>query len=226
MDWVEKVSLFVFTRKEDFIEFVRTVEGREVETDRTSTAKLSGPQPYVAVVDPLGGKKKEEPAPKRRTRAKRGEEKEGSVADRSLAGLLTEALGSAAVASAGEPPRWLKDGIGTYLASQVEPRSPYYQQLRQKAFAKFQQGWETKATEILGGTDKITAEDFRAVSFALVESMWSSQLRQGFPTFVNGMLGGAGQLDEMLKKVYDYTDREDFLVDTAEFVATRYGQDE
>jgi len=225
MDWVEKVSLFVFTRRSDFIEFVRTVESREVDADTVSTAKLSGAQPYVAVVDPLGGKK-EEPAPKRKTRAKRGEERDGSASDRSLAGLLTQALGSAAVAAAGEPPRWLKDGIGTYLAAQVEPRSPYYQQLRQNAFAKFQQGWDTKATETLGGTDKIAADDFHAVSFALVESMLSSELRPGFPTFVNGMLGGAGKLDEMLRKVYEYESREIFLDDTGEFVATRYGRDQ
>lgn len=225
MDWVEKVSLFVFTRRSDFIEFVRTVESREVETDTIYSAKLTGAQPYVAVIDPLGGKK-EEPAPKRRTRAKRGEERDGTTAERSLAGLLTEALGSAAVASAGEPPRWLREGVGTFLAAQVEPRSPYYRQLRQTAFAKFQQGWETKAVETLGGGEKIASDDFHAVSFALVESMLSSQLRQGFPTFLNGMLGGGGKLDEMLKKVYEYTDRQDFLVDTGEFVATRYGRDE
>jgi mono/diheme cytochrome c family protein len=225
MDWVEKVSLFVFTRKEDFIEFVRTVEGPNVETDRVSTINLTVAQPYVAVVDPLGGKK-EEPAPKRKARAKRGEERDGPASARSLAGLLTEALGTAAVGSAGIPPRWLKEGIGLYLASQVEPRNPYYHQLRQNAWAKFQQGWPTKATETLGGTDRIVSEDFLAVSFALVESMLSSDLRQGFPTFVNGMLGGADKLDEMLRKVYEYESREEFLGDTGDFVATRYGRDQ
>jgi mono/diheme cytochrome c family protein len=224
MDWVEKVSLFVFARKADFVEFVRTVESREVDADTVSTAKLTGAQPYVAAFDPLEGKK-EEPAPRRKARSKRGDEISAGP-DRTLAGVITEALGSAAVASAGEPPRWLKEGIGAFLASQVEPRSPYYRQLRQNAFAKFQQGWETKASEALGGSDKLAADDVRALSFALVESMWSSELRQGFPTFVNGMLGGAGKLDEMLKKVYDYSSRNDFLVDTGDFVATKYGQDQ
>jgi len=78
----------------------------------------------------------------------------------------------------------------------------------------------------LGGGDKIASDDFHAVSFALVESMLSSELRQGFPTFVNGMLGGTAKLDEMLRKVYDYTDRQDFLVDTGTFVASKYGHDE
>jgi hypothetical protein len=225
MDWVEKVSLYVFIDRREFVEFVRSVETREIDADTVSSAKLSGAQPYVAVVDPLKGKK-EEPAPKRKARSKRSEDKDSSTPDRSLAGLLTEALGSAAVASAGDPPRWLKEGIGIFLASQVEPRSPYYQQLRQTAWAKFKQGWETKAAEALGGSDKIAADDLHALSFALVDSMLSSELRQGFPTFVNGMLGGTGKLDEMLRKVYEYNSREDFFVDTGDFVATRYGRDQ
>jgi hypothetical protein len=135
-------------------------------------------------------------------------------------------VSSAAVASGGEPPRWLKDGIGTYLASLVEPRSSYYQGLRRTAFAKFQQGWDTKAAEVLGGSDKVVADDLHAISFALVESMLVSDLRQGFPTFLNGMLGGTAKLDEMLKKVYEYEARESFLVDTGEFVASRYGGDQ
>ncbi len=61
MDWVEKVSVYVFNTRKDFVEFVRTVEAREIDADTVSSAKLTGAQPYVAVVDPLGGKK-EEPA--------------------------------------------------------------------------------------------------------------------------------------------------------------------
>ena len=222
MDWVEKVSVYVFSTRKDFVEFVRTVESREIDADTVSSAKLTGAEPYVAVVDPLGGKK-EEPQ-KRKARSKRGEDKDSISPDRSLAGLLTEALGTAVVASAGDPPRWLKEGIGTYLAAQVEPRSPYYPLLRHTAFAKFQQGWETKAAEVLGGSDKIPADELHAVSFALVESMLSSDLRPGFPTFVNGMMGGTGKLDEMLRKVYEYNSREEFFVDTGDFVATRYGR--
>ena len=60
-DWVEKVSLYVFSNRKDFIEFVRSVESREVDVDVHSSAKLTTPQPYLAVVDPAGGKK-EQPA--------------------------------------------------------------------------------------------------------------------------------------------------------------------
>ena len=65
--------------------------------------------------------------------------------------MLTEALGTDVVASSGNAPRWLALGIGSYLAAQVEPRSPYYRQLRQTAFANFGQGWRTRASEALGG---------------------------------------------------------------------------
>ena len=201
------------------------METREIDADTVSSAKLSGAQPYVAVVDPLGGKK-EEPAPKRKARSKRGEDKDSVGPDRSLAGLLTEALGSAVVASAGDPPRWLKEGIGTYLAAQVEPRSPYYQQLRQTAFAKFQQGWETKAAEVLGGSDKIAADELHAVSFALVESMLSSELRQGSRPSSTECWEAPRSSTRCSGRCMNITTREEFLVDTGEFVATRYGRDQ
>jgi mono/diheme cytochrome c family protein len=223
MDWVEKVGLYVFTSNNDFVEFVRSVEGRDADPDRHSTAKLGIAQPYVAVVDPAGGKR-EEPATKRRAKGKRGEEKESTGSERSLLGVLTEGLASGAVAAAGNAPRWLREGIGTYLASKVEPRSPHYQQLRQSALANYQQGWQTKANETLGGAEQIAAADLHAVSFALVEAMMSSNLRQGFPTFLHGMLEGQAKLDEMLGKVYDGASRDDFITSTGEWIATSYGQ--
>jgi hypothetical protein len=223
MDWIEKVSLYVFTTRNDFIEFVRTVEGHDIDAAVSSTGKLSIPQPYLAVVDPAGGKK-EEPVSRRRAKSKRGEERDGTGPDRTLLGLLTEALGSSAVASAGNSPRWLREGIGTYLASRVEPGSPYYQHLRKTALANYQQGWTTKANETLGEGTQIAAEDLHAIGFALVEAMLTaSELRQGFPAFVHGMLQGSSKLDEMLEKVYQ-AQRDGFLEDTGDWVAARYGE--
>ena len=139
----------------------------------------------------------------RKSRGRRGDEEasEGS-ADRNLHGLLTESLGSSVVASAGNPPRWLAFGIGTYLASQIEPRSPYYQQLRQTAFANCQQGWPTRANEALGGSDQLTPDGLHSISFAFVEAMMSPEMKQGFPSFANGMLAGTEKLDDMLQRVY------------------------
>jgi mono/diheme cytochrome c family protein len=226
MDWVEPVSLYVFPSRNDFVEFVRSVEGHEADADTQSSAKLGIPQPYVAVVDPAGGKK-EEPATRRRAKGKRGEDRDSTGSDRSLLGVLTEALGSGAVVAAGNPPRWLREGIGTFLASRVdrvESSNPYYRHLRKTALANYEQGWQTKGNEAMGEGSQIAAEDLHAVGFALVEAMLTSELQQGFPAFVKGMLQGAAKLDEILKEVYDYANREDFLRDTGEWVADHYGQ--
>jgi len=221
-DWPEKVSLYVFANKKDFIEFVRSVETRDLEADEVTTAKLMVPQPYVAVLDPGGGKR-EEPAPRKKGRGKRGEgkEPESSVSDRTLIGLLAERVDSAVVAAAGNPPRWLSKGIGSYLSAQVE-RSPYYNQLRQAALANFDQGWLTKANEALGGAEQIAAGDLHAIGFAFVEAMMSTDLRSGFSGFVHNMLEGQGKLDDVLKEVYQGATREDFINDVGEWMVTKY----
>jgi hypothetical protein len=224
VDWVEKVSVFAFADKKEFAPFVAALESREVDADVVATAKLTGAQPYIAVLDPLGGKK-EEPAARRKTKSKRGES-ESSGPDRTLAGLLTETFASATYATAGgdkTAPRWLKEGLGSYMASVIEPRSPHYRQLRQAAFRAFDRGWPTQASEVMGGSANVTADEVQAVSFALVESMMSSELRQGFAEFLGGMLAGPDKLDDVLKRVYGYNNREEFLNDTGEFVASRYG---
>jgi cytochrome c553 len=224
--WPEKVSIYAFSARKDYIEFARTVEQRpDVDAEEFTSGRLSVTQPYVAVVDPLGGRKEEPGAGKRKARGRRGDDKAGdsSSADRSLQGLLNETLGSSVVATAGNPPRWLALGIGLYLSSQVEPRSPYYRQLRQTAFANYQQGWPTRAMEALGGSDQMTPEGLRAIAFAIVEAMMSSEMRQRFPNFVAGMLEGGGKLDDMLQGVYGGT-REEFVNSTGEWVAQKYGQ--
>ena len=93
-DWVEKVSLYVFNDRKDFVEFARTVEHREVSTGVMASGNLAVPQPYVVVVDPLGGNKEEPSAARRRPRGKKADEKEAAGgSDRTLIGLLTEQLG-------------------------------------------------------------------------------------------------------------------------------------
>ena len=224
--WPEKVGIYAFSTRKDYIEFARTVEQRaEVDAEEFTSGRLTVTQPYVAVVDPQGGKKDEPGAGKRKGRGRRGDEKGGdaSAADRSLQGLLSETLGSSVVGIAGSPPRWLAVGIGAYLSAQVEPRSPYYRQLRQTAFANYQQGWPTRAMEALGGSDQITPDGMRSIAFAIVEAMMSSEMRQRFPNFVAGMLEGGNKLDDALQGVYGGT-REEFINNTGEWIAQKYGQ--
>jgi hypothetical protein len=104
----------------------------------------------------------------------------------------------------------------------IESRSHYYTQLRQTAFANFDQGWKTRANEALGGGDQITADGVHSIGFALVEAMMSG-MQQGFPAFVNGMLHGGGKLDEVLQTVYGGT-RDEFLDGTGDWVASHYGR--
>ena len=69
-DWPEKVSIYTFPTRKDFIEFARTVEARaEVDAEESASGRLSVAQPYVAVVDPQGGRKEEPGAGKRKARA-------------------------------------------------------------------------------------------------------------------------------------------------------------
>ena len=156
---------------------------------KQTSARLFVPQPYVAVVDPQGGKGRA--WYRRRTQAsaagaakKRPAE---GAADRSLQGLLTESVGSAVVI----PPAIRRDGwpSGSDLSGLAgRTPQPYYRQLRQTAFANWQQGWPTRANEALGGSDQLTPDGLHSIAFGLIESMMSPDMKQGFPAFVNGML--------------------------------------
>ena len=159
-DWVEKVSLYRLLQSERFHR-VRPDGGDERSRSRHAVVgEAVGPQPYLAVVDPRGARRRSRRPASGRARSKRGDEKDvdSAGADRSLAGMLTEALGTAAVASAGKPPRWLALGSvltwrprssrGASITSNcVKPPSPISSQ-----------GWETRANDALGGTDQITAD--------------------------------------------------------------------
>ena len=168
LDWAEKVSLYVFNDRNSFVEFVRGIENREVEPEDQATSDLKVSEPYVAVIDPLGGREEPSGSSSRKTaRSKRDDS--GAGTSRSLGGVLTEQFAIGCLKQAGDPPRWLTLGLGAYLASQVEPRNPYYQGLRRQAFALCERGWSTLATEALGGEGN--TDDIRAVGFALIEWM-------------------------------------------------------
>jgi hypothetical protein len=222
-DWVEKASLYVFNDRKNFIEFARTIEKREVDAGISSSGNLAVAEPYIVVVDPLAGKKEEPIVARRKPRTKKADEKEAPPgSERTLAGLLIESLGQEAVAAQGKSPRWLACGVGAYQSSQVEPRSPYYQKLRELAREKFSQGWSSKAGEVLVESDQVSAEEIRSVGFALVEFLLTPEFRSSFPAFAQGMSKGKEKLDDVLKEVYS-CDREEFLRQSGEWVALAYG---
>ncbi len=222
---VEKMSIYIFINRSDFVEFARTVESRDLDAEEGATSRMAIEHPYVAAFDPNGGRKEEPVAAKKtRSRVKRGEDASLSGSpERTLAGLVVESFGSGYVAAAGKTPRWLSKGLGAYLSSRVEPRSGYYRQIRQTALSNQEQGWPTKALAALGDTDQTTASDIQAVGFAIVEAIFSTPAySRGFPRFVAGMLKGQEKLDDTLSSVYQVS-RENFIEQTGNWVATKYG---
>ncbi len=213
----EKVSVYVFNEVNPFAEFVRSIEHREVEEGSHADGRLDVEAPYLVAVDPLRGG--EEPKPARRSSRK---DDEPTGPERSLTGLLSEQLGIAATRAGGKPPTWLAQGLGVYLASQVEPRSPYYSQLRLQTAQQFQLGWNTKANEVLG--DQSSPEAIRALGFSLFEWMGAG-FRQQLPTFIRGLVQqGGGQLDKVIQDCFGQkVSREQFLGVWGQWVALRYG---
>ena len=209
VEWGEKASLFVFPNAATYVEFVRAMENRDIEAGDVGSAKMTIPQPYVAVVDPTGGR--DEPstaspgtAPKKGARGKKGLDDEGST-ERSLASVLGEQFVIGAAGRAGNCPRWLSLGLGSFLISRAEPRA--FNAVRAEARRLFDRGWTSKAQDALGDEGKI--EEVRAVGFAILEYLYAAD-RRVIPAFVQGMLEGGKNLDDVLGKVLNMS-RAEFL---------------
>ncbi len=90
---------------------------------------------------------------------------------------------------------------------------------------KFSQGWISKANAVLDEADEVSAEEIHAVGFAMVEFLMTPAFRSSFPAFAQGMSKGKEKLEDVLKEVYR-ADREEFLNQSGDWVAERYGQDQ
>ena len=134
---------------------------------RVASAKMMIPQPYLAVRDPGGGRK-EEPAA--------GNEKGGREEVPETGRKRVPAIARWPVSSPSRwaPPLWpvpvtRHAGYPKGSALTWRPSSSrgvhYYRQLRQTAFANYDQGWRTKANEALGGSDQITADGLHVDRF-------------------------------------------------------------
>ena len=227
-DWVEKVSLYVFSKSEG-LHRVRPHGGEPTRSrSRRSRVARSSRSPNRTWRSSIrrGARRRaggRQAAGTVETRRRRRTRKTAARIER-LVGLLTEALGAASVvASAGNAPRWLALGLGSYMAAQVEPRSPYYHQLRQTAFANFDQGWKTRANEALGGGDQITADGVHAVGFALVEAMMSGDA-SGLPGLRQGHARRAGRSSMRCSKRSTAAPARSSSTGTGEWVAAHYGR--
>lgn len=218
---VEKIGIYAFKDLNSFVEFVRAVENQDVEPGEMARAKLNVESPYIALHDPLAWGD-EAPTPKKAPRGKKSTADDApSGPERTLTGLVTEQLTVAAANKAGKPPRWVSLGLGAFLASKLEPRSPYYRKIRAEAFNMTRIDWTSKATEALGGEGKV--EPMRAVGFAIFEWLAANNA-QAIGPVVNGMVeGGQAKLDDVLRDVLG-GNRIQFLESTGQWVQGQYGR--
>jgi mono/diheme cytochrome c family protein len=218
----EKISLYVFNDRNSYIEFIRANENREVDDEVEAHGNLAVETPYLAALDPLGGG--EDPhagsaSKKSAGRSKRDEEPTGPT--RSLVGLLAEQLGVGVASQSGKPPRWLALGLGAFLGSAVEPRSPYYRKLRNEVSEAYQQGWSPKVQEALGGEGEPLR--IRAIGFSMMEWL-NGAARQAFAPFVREMLEGGEKLDPTVQGIFGGATRDQFLSEWGGWVVSHYGR--
>lgn len=219
---VEKIGIYVFKERAPFVEFARSVETAEVEAGEMGRAKLTGEAPYIVAVDPANGGEEVAVAPPRRgARGKKKADEAAGGPERTLAGVVTEQLAAGAAAKAGKPPRWVSLGLGAFMASKVEPGSPYYRGLRRKTFENFNLGWQAKANGALGGEE--TGDTVRAIGFSLFEWMAESWPSATLTAFVHKMLEGQGKLDDAIGECLGGS-RQEFLDHSGLWVSEKYGQ--
>jgi hypothetical protein len=222
----EKISVYVFNDPLRYIEFVRSVENREVEVGAQAHGNLGVPAPYLAAIDPRQGAP-EPPATKGaargRAKAQAQAQAEGDgpgASGRALAGLLCEALAAQAAQVSGKPPRWLALGLGAFVASGVEPRSPYYAGLRREVAELYRSGWAARVAEVLADQDNVDVT--RAVGFSLLEWLGTTW-RPTLAPIVRDLTRDGAKLDDVLRAQLRAS-RDQVLQAWGGFVATRYGR--
>jgi mono/diheme cytochrome c family protein len=218
----EKIGIYVFKEPAQFVEFVRSIENADVEMGEMARAKLTAESPYVVAVDPAHGGEEASSTPARKgVRGKKKADESAGGPERSLAGILTEQLVVGAAAKAGKPPRWVSLGLGAFMASHLEPGSPYYRGLRRETAESFRIGWQAKANGALGGEEK--TETIRAVGFSLFEWMSANVPPSTVAGFVQAMLDGQGKTDDAIAECFGGT-RQEFLDHSGLWLSEKYGQ--
>ncbi|MHC5540477.1 c-type cytochrome domain-containing protein [Singulisphaera rosea] len=212
-DLAQKIGLYVFNDRPSFVEFARSVENRDVEATEQGSVDLSGSEPYIVVIDPLGGREGSATATAKKGRAKRDD---SGGPDRSLAGLVTDYLANGMIRRSEKAPLWLGYGLGAYFGSRVDPRSPFAGRLKRNLYQQIELGWVSKANDALGGDSKV--EDIRAVGYGIVEAVMGDQRSRPVSTkfFTAMSTEGGEKLDDVLRDVL-LMSRQEFFAWTNEY---------
>lgn len=149
-----KATIFVLSRRYDYAEFSKMVEGRAVPSDWTSHWKFDGISPYVSVV----ATDRDDPA---------------EISQRLAAPLISLAVAS----RGGDVPRWFAEGVGASVASRQAKQDR--DQKRQSDQANYQAlSAMGDAKKFLTG--KLTPEQSDRISVAVAASMLDRSRRRSF----------------------------------------------
>ena len=177
--WKGKLTLFVFTDRFSYAEFVQTNEGRELLNEITAHARVraDGEDAYVCLED-LGDETSEQSAGAKAT-------------------VLAEMTEAFLQRSGVKVPEWVSRGTGLALAARSDPKNDYFKRLAADAGHRLQT--IGKPEEVMqDGT--FSPADLAPVGYSLVAFL----LKQGEPQYVQfiGQLLLGKSLDDSLKTVY------------------------
>lgn len=178
--WKGKLTLFIFSDRFTYAEFVQTNEGRELLNEISAHARVrpGGEDAYVCLLD-VG----DEP----------GEESPGAKAI-----VLAEMTEAFLQRSGAKIPEWVSKGTGLALAARSDPKNDYFKKLAADAGHRL---LTLAKPEDLMKDGTFSPADLGPVGYSLVAHM----LKQGEPQYVNfvGQLLAGKSLDESLKAVYN-----------------------
>ena len=179
--WRGKLTVFVFKNRFAYVEFALTNEKVEIpnETHGHSRVSSTGDEAYICVLDI--GDSPTESSPGVRTL---------------LTGLLAEGL---LQRLPNRVPDWASKGTGMLVASQSDPKNPYFRGLTAGAHEAVR---SLKKPDELIANGTFSPADLPAVGFTLVNFMLKSGGEPRFVDFLSQLAGGKKQT-EALSGVYN-----------------------
>jgi hypothetical protein len=201
----EPISVYVFEDRNTYVEFVRSVDPDHADDPGRAHARLDVETPYLAAEDPQGSQveSSDPTTTEARRPARKGRGGSSGATDpsvRTVTGLLAEALAEAVTAQsgAGSPPRWLTLGLGSLVASSVEPQAAgYYHDLRRQGARAYAAGGTARVSELLGGQGESSA--IRGLGYSLLGWMQVAQ-KPAFVPFVRAIREDGKKIDDVLQK--------------------------
>jgi Planctomycete cytochrome C len=168
-----KATIYVWPSRYDYSEFSKMVESRSIPSHWTSHWRSDGLAAYIALV----ATESDDP--------------------KAIASRLTSPVLSLAVATRGDVPRWMAEGIGTYAGIRQIKDRKRIQEIQQQT----QAAWLTmpSSKEFLDG--KMSPEESDFVGAAVASEMLGSSRRKNFDNMIR-LLGQGKPFNESFQMAY------------------------